>query len=180
MVVMKTTRARGRALLLAALRSDGLELEAFVKNLEADRTTPRAARTAVYAVADPSTVPQALLHNMKHNQVLHARNVVLTIDFADRPWVDDAERVSVQALGAGFWRVRARFLGDFNRLRRTERLGYARHGLDGLRKHVLLEIAAGNRDPQPADALRGAATSTGSTGRVEHAASSASGPCIAS
>jgi KUP system potassium uptake protein len=110
LMLVMTTWARGRALLLAAVRRDGLELEAFVKNLEADHATPRAARTAVYAVADPSTVPQALLHNMKHNQVLHERNVILTVDFADdRPWVDDAERISVQALGAGFWRVRARF-----------------------------------------------------------------------
>jgi KUP system potassium uptake protein len=110
LMLVMTTWARGRALLLAAVRRDGLELEAFVKHLEADRTTPRAARTAVYAVADPTTVPQALLHNLKHNQVLHERNVILTVDFADdRPWVDDAERISVQALGAGFWRVRARF-----------------------------------------------------------------------
>jgi KUP system potassium uptake protein len=108
LMLLMTTWARGRAVLLAALRHDGLELEAFVRNLQSD-ATPRAARTAVYAVADPSTVPQALLHNMKHNQVLHARNIVLTVEFAEQPWVDDAQRLDVQALGAGFWRVRARF-----------------------------------------------------------------------
>ncbi len=108
LVLLMTTWARGRALLLAAMRSDGLELAAFVRNLHAD-ATPRAARTAVYAVADPTTVPQALLHNMKHNQVLHERNIILTVDFADRPWVSDDERVSVESLGAGFWRVRASF-----------------------------------------------------------------------
>jgi KUP system potassium uptake protein len=108
LILLMTTWARGRALLLAAIRSDGLELEAFVRNLRAD-TTPRATRTAVYAVADPSTVPQALLHNLKHNQVLHERNVILTVEFSDQPWVDDAERVSVEDLGAGFWRLRARF-----------------------------------------------------------------------
>jgi KUP system potassium uptake protein len=110
LMLVMTTWARGRALLIAGVRREGLELEAFVKNLEADRQTPRAARTAVYAVADPTTVPQALLHNMKHNQVLHERNVILTVDFADdRPWVDDAERVQVERLGTAFWRVRARF-----------------------------------------------------------------------
>jgi KUP system potassium uptake protein len=110
LMLLMTTWARGRALLIAAVRTEGLELEAFVRHLEADQSTPRAARTAVYAVADPGTVPQALLHNLKHNQVLHQRNVILTVDFADdRPYVADAERVSVQALGAGFWRVRARF-----------------------------------------------------------------------
>jgi KUP system potassium uptake protein len=108
LMLLMTTWARGRAVLLTAIRHDGLELDAFVRNLQSD-TTPRAARTAVYAVADPSTVPQALLHNMKHNQVLHARNVVLTVEFAEQPWVDDAQRLEVQDLGAGFWRVRARF-----------------------------------------------------------------------
>jgi KUP system potassium uptake protein len=108
LILLMTTWARGRALLLAAMRSDGLELEAFVRNLDAD-ATPRATRTAVYAVADPSTVPQALLHNLKHNQVLHERNVILTVDFQGRPWVDDAERLTVEPLGAGFWRVRASF-----------------------------------------------------------------------
>jgi KUP system potassium uptake protein len=110
LILVMTTWAGGRAQLLAAIRSDGLELEPFVRNLQGDSGTPRAARTAVYAVADPTTVPQALLHNLKHNQVLHERNVILTVDFADdRPWVDDAERLTVEALGAGFWRVRARF-----------------------------------------------------------------------
>jgi len=108
LIVLMTTWARGRALLLAAIRHDGLELEAFVRNLQTDATA-RAARTAVYTVADPSTVPQALLHNLKHNQVLHERNVILTVDFVEQPWVDDSARLTVESLGAGFWRVRARF-----------------------------------------------------------------------
>jgi KUP system potassium uptake protein len=65
----------------------------------------RAERTAVYPVADPSTVPQALLHNLKHNQVLHERNVILTVVFREMPWVPLSERVEVHALGHGFWRV---------------------------------------------------------------------------
>jgi len=110
LVLLMTTWARGRAQLLASLRQEGLELEAFVRHLDADSGPVRVARTAVYAVADPSTVPQALLHNLKHNQVLHERNVVLTVDFSDhQPWVDDCARISVQPLGAGFWRVRVRF-----------------------------------------------------------------------
>ncbi|MES2958160.1 MAG: potassium transporter Kup [Pseudomonadota bacterium] len=108
LMLLMTTWARGRSRLLALIREDGLELEAFVRNLSAD-FPPRAARTAVYAVADPTTVPQALLHNMKHNQVLHERNVVLTVDFGDTPWVDDSERLKVEDLGHGFWRVRVRF-----------------------------------------------------------------------
>ena len=54
----------------------------------------RAARTAVYLVADPRSVPQALLHNLKHNQVLHECNVILTVRFLEQPVVDDAARAA--------------------------------------------------------------------------------------
>jgi len=60
-------------------------------------------------VADPSTVPQALLHNLKHNRVLHLRNVILTLEFHDVPWVPMQERVDVKPLGRGFWRVTLNF-----------------------------------------------------------------------
>ena len=65
----------------------------------------RAQRTAVYAVADPTLVPQALLHNLKHNQVLHETNVILNVAFHEHPTVDQARRVEVTALAPGFWRV---------------------------------------------------------------------------
>ena len=51
-------------------------------------------------MANADTVPQALLHNLKHNQVLHERNVILTVVFHDVPWVPVAERVKVDAAGA--------------------------------------------------------------------------------
>ena len=50
-------------------------------------------------------MPQALLHNLKHNQVLHERNLILTVVFHDIPWVPDSERVTVQQLVPGFWKV---------------------------------------------------------------------------
>jgi KUP system potassium uptake protein len=102
------TWQRGRALAMDALRRDGLELEPFVATLAADEL-PRAQRTAVYAVADPAMVPQALLHNLKHNQVLHAANVILTVHYAERPWVAQAERAVVEPLAPGFWRVALHF-----------------------------------------------------------------------
>ena len=95
---------RGRALLLQGIRNEGLELEAFVQQLD-PATMQRASRTAVYLSADATTVPQALLHNLKHNQVLHQRNLVLTVVFHDRPWVPETERVQVQPLPNSFWRV---------------------------------------------------------------------------
>jgi KUP system potassium uptake protein len=108
LMLVMTTWARGRKLLMAGIRKDGLELDAFVGG-DMVQGLPRASRVAVYLVADPRTVPQALLHNLKHNQVLHERNVILTVDFRDVPWVADADRVTVEALTPGFWRVRAAF-----------------------------------------------------------------------
>ncbi|MFN9775469.1 MAG: KUP/HAK/KT family potassium transporter [Burkholderiales bacterium] len=106
--VAMSTWWRGRALMLGTLRRGGVALEDFLVTLHVDEI-PRAARTAVYPVADPATVPRALLHNLKHNQVLHETNVILTVEFASRPWVPAAERAQVEALGRGFWRVVLRY-----------------------------------------------------------------------
>jgi len=105
---LMTTWWRGRALLLERLRDDGLDLAAFIASLD-PRTTRRAERTAVYPVADPTTVPQALLHNLKHYQVLHERNVIVTVVFHPVPWVPMDRRLDVEALGRGFWRVTVNF-----------------------------------------------------------------------
>jgi KUP system potassium uptake protein len=103
-----STWSRGRALLLKSIRREGIELQPFIDALDTG-TLQRAARTAVYAVADPGTVPQALLHNLKHNQVLHRRNVLLTVLFHEQPWWPAEQRVEVQALGRDFWRVTLNF-----------------------------------------------------------------------
>ena len=105
--IMATWR-RGRELLMENIRRDDPELLPFITALSAD-TTHRASRTAVYAVANPDTVPQALMHNIKHNQVLHARNLVLTVVFHDVPWIAFDERVKVEALVPGFWRVQVNY-----------------------------------------------------------------------
>ncbi|MFZ2986432.1 potassium transporter Kup [Ideonella sp.] len=103
-----STWSRGRALLLQSIRRDGLALQPFIESL-AGQDLSRVGRTAVYAVADPDTVPQALLHNLKHNQVLHERNLILTVVFQEVPSVPEAERVQLESLGHGFWRVRLNF-----------------------------------------------------------------------
>ena len=88
-----------------ACREDDPELISFITALSADETIRRTPRTAVYAVANPETVPQALLHNLKHNQVLHEQNVILTVRFQEVPYVADAERLHVEPLVPGFWKV---------------------------------------------------------------------------
>jgi KUP system potassium uptake protein len=104
-----STWARGRALMLDAIRRDGLALQPFVAQLAADTTAHRVERCAVYLVADPTTVPQALLHNLKHNQVLHATNVVATVKFRPHPWVPVAERITIEPLAPGFWQATLHF-----------------------------------------------------------------------
>ena len=102
-MVMATWK-RGRELLMDSLKSDDPELLPFITALATD-TLHRVPRTAVYTVANPETVPQALMHNLKHNQVLHERNLILTVVFHEVPWIAFEERVQVTPLAAGFWRV---------------------------------------------------------------------------
>ena len=105
--VMATWK-RGREILVENMRADNPELLPFITAL-AEEDMPRVPRTAVYAVADPAIVPQALLHNLKHNQVLHEQNIILTVVFHDVPWIPFAERVEIERLVRGFWRVRVNY-----------------------------------------------------------------------
>jgi KUP system potassium uptake protein len=98
----------GQSRTLARIQQDGTPLQPFVDALEGQAIS-RVTRTAAYLVADPDTVPQALLHNLKHNQVLHERNLIVTVVFHDVPWIGLAQRAQVQALGHGFWRVTLNF-----------------------------------------------------------------------
>jgi KUP system potassium uptake protein len=102
--VMSTWK-RGRELLIESIRSDDPELLPFVSALAEETDLPRAPRTAVYTVANPGTVPQALMHNLKHNRVLHEQNLILTVQFHDVPWIPFNERVEVKPLVRGFWQV---------------------------------------------------------------------------
>ncbi|UCV00530.1 potassium transporter Kup [Acidovorax radicis] len=106
--VMATWR-RGRELLIEQIRRDDPELLPFIKQLVDDEYVRRTSRTAIYAVANPDTVPQALLHNLKHYQVLHEKNVILTVRFHEVPWVSEQERLQVEPLVEGFWRVQVNF-----------------------------------------------------------------------
>ncbi|HEX5285732.1 MAG TPA: potassium transporter Kup [Polaromonas sp.] len=106
-IIMATWR-RGRELLIESIRHDDPKLLPFVTALSSDNVH-RVPRTAVYTVANPGTVPQALMHNLKHNQVLHERNLILTVVFHDVPWIPFDERVEVQSLVPGFWKVQVNY-----------------------------------------------------------------------
>ena len=78
-----------------------MDLQAFIKNLEEypPQTVPGSA---VFMTGTPFTVPKALLHNLKHNKVLHENNILLTIQTQDMPTVSEAERIAVKQLNSRF------------------------------------------------------------------------------
>lgn len=103
-----TTWRQGRQILLARLRAESVPLEAFLESLM--RAPPhRVPGTAVFLTATPAATPNALLHNLKHNAVLHENVVFLTVEVLDVPWVPIEERVSVEPLGHNCWRAGVQF-----------------------------------------------------------------------
>ena len=107
MAVMYTWR-RGSRLLFEKTRRLETPLESLVKSLE-KKPPARVPGTAVFLTSDPVSAPTALLHSLKHYKVLHEKNVILTIETADAPRVDAAERVRIEPVGKTFSRVVLRF-----------------------------------------------------------------------
>jgi KUP system potassium uptake protein len=98
-----TTWAKGRSMLRDHLRADEVSLEVFAKST-AD-TVHRVKGTSVFLSAAKEGVPAALLHNLKHNQVLHEHVVVLTVEIAETPRIEPDTRLDVRDMGKGFSRV---------------------------------------------------------------------------
>ena len=106
--VMIWTWRRGAAILTAKTRRIEVPLVDLIKSLE--KRPPHIVKgTAVFLTSDPSFVPTALMHNLKHNKVLHEHNVILTIETAQTPRVDPAERVKMETISEKFSTVRLRF-----------------------------------------------------------------------
>ncbi|KLE35317.1 potassium transporter Kup [Aurantiacibacter luteus] len=98
-----TTWAKGRSLMRARMTEMSLPLDIFAKS--ARSSTSRVPGTAIFMNSGSSGTPSALLHNIKHNKVLHERVVVLTVQIADVPYVGEEKRCEIQSLGDGFFRV---------------------------------------------------------------------------
>jgi len=105
---MLTTWKRGRAILLERLAEDTMPLDIFIESIAASPPI-RVPGTAVFLASAANRVPHALLHNLKHNKVLHERVVFLTIVTRDIPRVNAVERVAIEDLGCNFWQIRAHF-----------------------------------------------------------------------
>jgi KUP system potassium uptake protein len=104
MFMFMLTWKDGRALLNQKLRADALDLPSF---LEAVFVSPpvRVEGTAVFLTAETGTVPNALLHNLKHNKVLHEQNLFVSVRSHEVPWVGMNKRLEVNALGHDCWEV---------------------------------------------------------------------------
>jgi KUP system potassium uptake protein len=103
-----TTWKRGRVVLMERLADDAMPLDLFIQSIEASPPT-RVPGTAVFLTSTQNRVPHALLHNLKHNKVLHHRVVFLTIVTRDVPYVSDDERFNIKPLGCNFFKMTADF-----------------------------------------------------------------------
>ncbi len=105
--VMATWR-RGKELVMREMRRAGLALEPFISSIVMHPPV-RVPGTAVFLTANREGVPHALLHNLKHNKVLHERNVILNVEMLDEPAADPGERIRVSPLAEGFYLVVVRY-----------------------------------------------------------------------
>ncbi|MGA1800830.1 potassium transporter Kup [Rhizobium sp. HT1-10] len=109
-VVMWTWR-RGTAILMEKTRHTDIPLPSFVSSIErkSDHSPAAVPGTAIFLTSDPESAPAALLHNLKHNHVLHEKNVILTIRTVNKPRVASSDRYTVEKISDRFSKVELRF-----------------------------------------------------------------------
>ena len=105
--LLRTWR-HGRQLLHDAVQQEGIQIDSFLPGLMLAPPV-RVPGTAIFMTADKGVVPHALLHNLKHNKVLHERNVLLTVETLGVPYAPQDRRLKITPIGDDFWRVLIRF-----------------------------------------------------------------------
>jgi len=106
-LVMRTWR-RGTRILVEKTRKMDVPLDELIGML--GKSQPhRVKGTAIFLTSEPDLAPSALLHNLKHNKILHEKNVVVTVKTEDTPHVLPKDRISIEPAGGNFWRVRMSF-----------------------------------------------------------------------
>jgi KUP system potassium uptake protein len=101
---LMTTWKRGRTILTEKLRSDAIDLKSFLESVF-QAPPARVEGTAVFLTAEPGTVPNAMLHNLKHNKVLHDHNLFVTVRNHEVPWIGLDRRAEIEPLGHDCWQV---------------------------------------------------------------------------
>ena len=105
--VVLTTWSKGRQLMIDRMRESAMPIKVFIQSAATSAT--RVPGTAVFMTSSPEGVPHALLHNLKHNKVLHERIILLTVKIADERYVPEGQRCSLEDLGQGFHRMILRY-----------------------------------------------------------------------
>ena len=108
LVIIMWTWKQGREILLQHIHEDDPKLEDFLRIIASEKRV-RVERTAIFLCANQDTVPQALMHNLKHNQVLHQTNLILTVEFLDVPTVAKKQRIHIKEIGSGFWQIKLHY-----------------------------------------------------------------------
>ena len=103
--VMMWTWIRGSAHVLAQARRDAVSIDTLMATIQKSRRIKEVAGTAVFLTADPEVAPAALLHNLKHNQVVHAQNLIVGVTMANTPYVEDEDRVLITPINDRFMRI---------------------------------------------------------------------------
>ena len=101
------TWKKGREILQEKLQKDTLALNTFIQYM--GDANQRISGNAVFLTGTPQVVPHALLHNLKHNKVLHERNLLVTISIMEVPYVDTENRIETEVLDKGFYRIRLNY-----------------------------------------------------------------------
>ncbi|MBB1161848.1 potassium transporter Kup [Aquariibacter albus] len=108
MFTLMMTWKRGRALMADRLRDDSIDLRGFLESVFLSPPL-RVPGTAVFLSAEKDVTPNALLHNLKHNKVLHEQNLFVTVQHHEVPWIGFDRRVQVEPLGHDCWQVTLHF-----------------------------------------------------------------------
>jgi KUP system potassium uptake protein len=108
MFTLMMTWKQGRKLMSKSLRDDAIDLGSFLESVFISPPT-RVPGTAVFLVSDQGLTPNALLHNLKHNKVLHERNLFVTVKHHEVPWIQDSACAEMKALGNDCWEVTVNF-----------------------------------------------------------------------
>ncbi len=108
MFILMMTWKQGRKLMAQSLRNDSVDLTSFLESVFISPPA-RVPGTAVFLVSDQGLTPNAMLHNLKHNKVLHERNLFVTVRHHEMPWIAPEERCAVEPLGNDCWQVTLHF-----------------------------------------------------------------------
>jgi len=108
MFTLMMTWKQGRRLMSESLRNDSVDLKSFLESVFISPPT-RVSGTAVFLVSDEGLTPNALLHNLKHNKVLHERNLFVTVKHHEVPWIAESERCQMTMLDNDCWQVLLNF-----------------------------------------------------------------------